>query len=748
MKRGDSKKNINKKRWLLIANVIVIGLLLILPIYLFNGRLFLGGDDTRFYISFPKLFLESLSSYSWNNISSLPYYIPNHYWIPFTFVLSIVESIIESKIIISYIGFSSVLILGFIYFQKFIKELIGEEDDISFLIALVYIASPITLVSVAFFLSPVFLISLVPIVAYYFTRFLKAGNKWDVVKATLWSIFLSFVYYSIPWIIALFLPLIFGVFIYFVFIDRKIITFLRRTLIFSFFIISSQLFWLVPFFSSLVSGGSTGLGQKAVSQSLVVSFKNTVISTANDNIVNSLLNLYHRRMVFEFDWHLKNVFLNYYDLILPIGIVFVLILFLGIIKYNQALSENKRKLFILIFTSFLAVLYLCTVNIGFLKDVFVLFAYIPGFAILRNFTDKFALSFVFFYACILALSLLVVKKSYSFYKIIFVLTLFAVLLGFAPVKQIISAPLWKTSSVYTTVNLPKEYTDFVKYAKVKIPNTTNVFALPQNITAYEIITEPNGINSYVGTSPFKFFTAINDLTGIDSYPADISLKIQTLIKERDYKGLINILSQINSGYLMVTKNTPSEILKSYLFDKEYLKFQDEKLIQAITEKKILQSNKGNYVIYKLKNNPKILVSNASISFKKISPIKYEIDIRNMKGKNKLTFFETYHPGWSLYLVCNDNMQVNDLILPFKTNIFSNSHTFINPYGNQWIMDPITIKERYGNKCFNLNIDGSVNLKLVLYFAPQKFFYLGSLLTIVLLSGGFIVLFKQNGKKRK
>ena len=44
--------------------------------------------------------------------------------------------------------------------------------------------------------------------------------------------------------------------------------------------------------------------------------------------------------------------------------------------------------------------------------------------------------------------------------------------------------------------------------------------------------------------------------------------------KRDYKHLLTDLELINVGYAMVTNNISEEIKKSYLFDKEYLKFQD------------------------------------------------------------------------------------------------------------------------------------------------------------------------------
>lgn len=744
------KKNYDIRPQLLVTvlNIFIVIFLIVLPFFLFKGRLFLGGDDTRFYYAYPSEFLNSLALYSWNNISSLPYYIPNHYWMPFVFALSLLDGIFNSKILLLNMSFSSVLILGFIYFQKFIRELIGEERVISFVSSLIYVLSPITLVSIWFFLAPVWLIALFPIVAYYYLCFIHRGKGADIVKAVIWSILFSFVYFSIPWILGFAIPLIGGLIFVLIFVENPFKKTFKRTIIFGFFIVSSQLFWLIPFARSLVSGGSAGLGTKVVSSDLAISYRNTVLSTATDNIVYPLLNLYHRKMVFEFGWHLKDTFTNFYDHILPINIIFIVILFLGVIKFNQVLPKNQKKIYIFFLASFIVALYFCTINIGFLKEVFILLGSLPGFAILRNFTDKFALSYIIIYSTLLALSLYVIKKSNKFYGLILAVVVIVTLINFIPTKQVISYPLWKTKNVYTTVNLPEEYMSFVKKAKLTIPNTTNVIAFPQNITAYAIIAEDNGINTYVGTSPFKFFTGINDLTGTDSYPPYISVQVHDLIMKRDYENLLKFLSQINTGYVMVSNNIPEEVKKSYLFDRNYIKLQDKKLIDSIAGKQVLKSSKGNYVIYKLKNSPQIISSSSNIQYRKISPIDYEIKVKNLKGKQQLLFNETYHPGWKLYVTNRGSIVNSDYssLYPLGKSVFDNSHKEVVPYGNSWVISPDVIKDNFNNSSYKENKDGSIDVAMHLYFFPQTFFYIGIIMTILFLSVGGVYFLKSKEQK--
>lgn len=731
------------------VNITVVALLFLLPYYLFGGRLFLGGDDTRLYYAYPEKVLISLNLFSWNNISSLPSYIPNHHAIPFFLVAWFLELLISSKVHLFYFLFSLLQVISFIYFQKFIRELVGKEYSVSIIASLLYILSPITLVSMSFFLTPVWVTALFPVVAYYYLSFIHRGKVTDIIKVVLWSLFFSIAYFALPWVAGLLLPLFFGLVFFSIFVKRPQKSWLRKTFVFGLFIVFSQVFWIVPFLAS-ISYHSSGLGERVSSKDLLDSFAPTVLATATDNIIYPLLTFYHRQIAIDFNLQLRNAFTAYYDYVLPLSIIFIIVLFLGILKYKQALKDDKiQKAFIFFFASFIVALYLFTVNIGFLKDIFLLFGYIPGFAVFRNFTDKFALGYIFVYSSFLALCLYVVKKSISQYKLLFTITVMVVLINFIPVKTVISSPLWTTKSIYTTVTLPQEYLSFAEKVKLSVPNTSNIIQFPQNIAAYSVIVEGNGKNAYIGVSPLKFFTGVNDLTGGFSYPPPISKKIKDLIVKKDYKGLLDILEQINTGYLIATYNIPDEINKSYLFDSAYLPFQNKNLIHAIVDRELVRSNNGSYVLFKLKNSPHLFKSSAEISYKKINPVKYEIKISNLKGKKDLLFFETYHPGWKLYTTKGTESNslfsnVTDVFKFIQMPIYDNSHNELVPYGNKWTIDSSEVKNKTSQVFYESNKDGTINMKMTLYFLPQVYFYLGMVITVLCLSiGGLFLFIKKN-----
>jgi hypothetical protein len=283
-----------------------------------------------------------------------------------------------------------------------------------------------------------------------------------------------------------------------------------------------------------------------------------------------------------------------------------------------------------------------------------------------------------------------------------------------PVKQIVNSPLWTTDSVYRTVNFPKEYTNFIGEVKKIVPDGQNVISFPQNIASYAIITEENGRNAYIGTSPLRFFAGVNDLTGGMSYTSEITERIRQDIDDRKYHDLLSLLQELNTGYLIQVKNIPEEVLESYLFDKNYLISQDRNLIDSISEKQIYKSLNGNYVLFKLKNSPSLFTSNGKIEYHKISPVEYKIFVSRLNKPTELTFHQTFHPGWELSAVKSIE-----------------SKRLKAPFGNRWVIDS------------SLNDSGKIEIKL--FFTPQTHFYLGLAASFILLPAAFLLINKQNVK---
>lgn len=739
-----------------ILYFLTIVLLLLLPYYLFQGRLFIGGDDTRLFYVYPKEFIYNLALFSWSNFSSLSYYLPNHQYLPFLSMWSIVDSIIKNKIVLDYLAFSLPMILAFIYFQKFVGELSKDKNSfLKYIATLFYILSPITIVNqLSVFLTSIWLLPLIPIMGFYFIRYIKTSRLIYIIFGILFSITLSIGLYSIPWMFGMLLPLILGSFLYSVIYSPfEIKKFLKKTTVFLVFIGLSHLFWIIPLFFSVVLREQANLGSRSLSGDVQNTFIPTVLATATGNILYPLMNLFHRQIAFDFDWALENVFMNFYDKIFLLNFFFIVLFFLGIIAFSKLLRRLESKAYLYFLLIFLISLYFFTVNIGPFKNLFLLFNNIPGFVMFRNFYDKFALGYIFFYSVIVFFSLLFIKKAFPKFYLPFIgAATILVILNFLPAKDIINGPLWTTKDIYKDAIISNEYLLFLEEIRRNISSTSNILSLPFNSAAYSIIGEDKSSNHfYIGTSPVKFLTGINDLSGGLSFPPSISSEIIEHFINKDYQKINVFLERHNVNYVLVTKNIPDEVKKSYLYDSKVLESMDNQLIDEITGKKILISEKGNYELY-VANNPKSLISSRNVTFQKVNPTKYRLYVSGLKKAEDLLFLEPYHGSWKLFLeknpdkvwcdkkreVKNENIveceglpkiyQGEEIGYLFKESVFDKEHSPLEAVNNKWIVDPEEIKRSFGNSYYSKNKDGSINIEMTLYFKPQSYFYLGTILS--------------------
>ncbi|MDW7731690.1 MAG: hypothetical protein SCH66_04580, partial [Methanolobus sp.] len=126
-----------------------------------------------------------------------------------------------------------------------------------------------------------------------------------------------------------------------------------------------------------------------------------------------------------------------------------------------------------------------------------------------------------------------------------------------------------------------------------------------------------------------------------------------------------------------------------------------------------------------------------ITFQKLNPAKYKIEVENASDPFFLVFLESYHPGWKVYvddrpfefeeiIAEYDNTGVKesrhsmrftplDIRYLHEEQITDNLHFNANGYANAWYIDP---KE--------LGTTG--NFTLTLYFKPQSYLYIGYLVS--------------------
>ena len=111
------------------------------------------------------------------------------------------------------------------------------------------------------------------------------------------------------------------------------------------------------------------------------------------------------------------------------------------------------------------------------------------------------------------------------------------------------------------------------------------------------------------------------------------------------------------------------------------------------------------------------VTTPDLSFKKINPTKFEINVKGAHSPYTLVFTDTFNKNWNVYydncLIANDR------------------HYRINGYANGWKIYP---KDVFDNQEYTL----------ILEYSPQKYFYLALGLSVLITFVGFVYIFYSMG----
>lgn len=755
-----------------VLNILTTLLILVLPYYIFDGKFFLGGDDTRLIYSYPVEFIRNITFFSWHNVSTTGISSADQYILPFLSVWALLSYIIPSKLVLSYLGFSLPIILGLLGSQKLINELFNLKNKYKteiFLGSIFYIFSPILILDQYFiFLTAIWLVGVIPINLFLFLRYLKTSEfKYVFFASTICLLFIG-ILYTLPWVFGTLLPLLIGLVFISVFYKKKdALTFIKRGFVFGGFIVLTQSYWIGTFVISYFSKSSNSFAHKFISQGFLDTFTPTVLTSATGSIFYPLLNLFHRQISFDFEWQLAKVFMNFYDKTIIFNSIFFLVLFFGLIYFRKYSKKSQSNVFIFLLICLIVSLFFFTVNIGPLKDLFTAMRFIPGFIMFRNFFDKFSVGYILIYSLVISYSLVIVRQRFpSRYKIIFLLFFVAVLFGLLPIKQTINSPLWRTDNIYRVMNIPDEYLATMKYVKDNISSSNTILSIPFGASIYTIIKDSDSNNVYVGTSPVKIFSDVNDISGHYSFNfSEEANTIDSVFVNKDVNKLQKILYEYNANYILFTKNIPDEVRNAnWLYDKKMLSVQDQKFVDDLSHKKIYTSKNGNYEIYTLKDTNTMLSSD-NLTFQKISPVKYRLKINNLKNQD-LIFHDTYHGEWKLYLNKNSDsswcgkrkkittrvtecsevkeiFNIEDLGYIFKRTVFDQNHKDVYNYGNRWSINSKEITLNYSDDYYVENADGTINIEMTLYFKQQNYFYFGGILSVIVyLLGAFYVIKKK------
>lgn len=247
------------------------------------------------------------------------------------------------------------------------------------------------------------------------------------------------------------------------------------------------------------------------------------------------------------------------------------------------------------------------------------------------------------------------------------------------------------------------------------------------------------------------------------------------------------LSLYGFDFFIIQKDFKYNYNESYKFD-DISKKLDYFIIKNKDDLVKIYEDEYFYVM-KIKWKTKPIINSNSISFQKHNPTKYIIDFKNISSSQDLSFLQSFHKEWKLYLKPNQNDYWCNLLETYnndwnninecknkqtffeweelsylnKVPIFDNTHKMFYGYANWWTISKDEIinyvqenswKElqkwwypkklsdwRLDYKYYVLNSDWSIDTELTLYFKPQSYFYLWiiiSSITILVILLYFII----------
>lgn len=188
-----------------------------------------------------------------------------------------------------------------------------------------------------------------------------------------------------------------------------------------------------------------------------------------------------------------------------------------------------------------------------------------------------------------------------------------------------------------------------------------------------------------------------------------------IIKEATLnKDLRNVSLKLNFSY-------GTDSVRVFIYDQIEGNLIKENFRQTLSSLRIEEIIEPS-IIFKLvgesKLNSKI---SPKISFAKINPTKFEIEVEGAKDPYNLILSESFDKGWKLYYRDKKIKQIN-------------RHYQINGYANMWQILPE-------------DIGGKENYHLLVEYWPQKLFYLGCLIGVATIICCFLVLLVLTIKRK-
>lgn len=494
-----------------------------------------------------------------------------------------------------------------------------------------------------------------------------------------------------------------------------------------------------------------------------ISYKNSVLNTkafAGDAITNIMkptssnpLNTF--RWIID-NWRYPNIALEHKfkqipDIFIFLSATFSFILIIVIILWLiKRWKESVDPLYFILLGTFLTMTFLVSrltypfefINTIFYKDLTLwlfrspdkLFIFIPfliTYLLVYSIDSKFKDSKVIYYITILSI-ILSTLYVYSWWI----------------VKQYLVDINWYRQWM---IRIPDEYYDIQKIINKDTKNTA-ILSLPYSV-----------VNSLNWSNYQKWWYIWHDLLHLlynknyiysNWYDHPV---LETVIstelfskKDTELAELVMVIKKFWVEYIINHKDIDSRFI--WAADLSIQKLIDNDIISEV----YISDYFTLYEVWEL--NLSSLIHSDKLSFKKINPTQYHVNINQIQTKS-LYFKQSHNPEWKLYLEpysqisCSDYSIVyswtvswegsiwtgsyhvtecpsenqfyagGELAKLWQEPIFDDTHKMVYDYANQWTIDPEYIRANYPREYYHENPDGTIDIRMTLYFRPQSYFYL-------------------------
>lgn len=686
----------------------LIGLWILLSaINFLSWELFLWWDNSRLFIYYPELYSKFILSWG-INFSDFPLngsYKPIYHLIFITKFLEFLKLYIWTYLL-WVIVFFSINLSWFLGIYKLLSlfDIKKENTFLRFILWILYITSSLVFINFNSFFAGVFLIGTWPFLMYHFLKYSEEGKPLNLLWFWFITLFFGVSFYAIPWIIPIILITLMILFIRKKYTLKRIVNILLISLLLSFY-------WLIPFILQFQEHQN----HYEVSE-IKNSFNLTVNNTSRDNnIIYPLWIQIHPSIAKNYKWEYYNIYQKHYKYTLFLTLIIFWISLLWIIK------SPKKETFT-IFSIFLLFLFLYTVNIGFLKEVFLSLNNIPWFWMYRNFYDKLGISYSIILIIVLYLGLSNIHKI-EYIKGFLIFSTIIISIPFISWTHL-SHNIWKTNESSLIDDFNEDYFEINSWLGENNSIFWKNLYLPLSISQYNTI-KWNTNGTYIGLEPSYILnwvkTIVSNKMAMNVYNECINRSANTVIQ----KCFDNASSQKNIEYVIINKdynasvfiynwvtNSNTSILKDYIINNYPIVFENTtyRLYKIYTEWSSFNNfskMKPYKYIYHWKN-----INSIKISLPIVPSNLWLINIRweNTSLNSKSIFFNNLWESWNKWEVSKELIT---------------SHINKN-YKEELLKDWYPKKLENGRtdyKYYTENTDGSINIEFVLYFKAQLYFYI-------------------------